>query len=51
MALDPIIAAFAVFVLLVLALAALGAAAARFGADSRPGIADEDRRPWLVPGA
>ena len=26
-----------------LALAALG-----FGADSRPGIGDSDRRPWLV---
>ena len=27
---------------------ALAIAAWRFGADSRPGIGDRDRRPWLV---
>ncbi len=27
---------------------ALAVAAIRFGADSRPGIGDADRRPWLV---
>lgn len=27
---------------------ALAAAAVRFGVDSRPGIGDRDRRPWLV---
>jgi hypothetical protein len=26
----------------------LAAAALRFGVDSRPGIGDQDRRPWLV---
>jgi hypothetical protein len=30
-------------------LAILGYAAARFGVDSRPGLDDNDRRPWLVP--
>jgi hypothetical protein len=29
-------------------LAALAAAAIRFGVDSRPGIDDRDQRPWLV---
>lgn len=28
--------------------AALAAAAVRFGADSRPGIGDRDRRPWMI---
>ena len=27
---------------------ALALAAGRFGVDSRPGIGDPDRRPWLV---
>ena len=27
---------------------ALAVAAVRFGVDSRPGIGDRDRRPWLV---
>jgi hypothetical protein len=27
---------------------ALAIAALRFGVDSRPGIGDSDRRPWLV---
>jgi hypothetical protein len=26
----------------------LAIAALRFGADSRPGVGDRDRRPWLV---
>jgi hypothetical protein len=30
-------------------LAILGYAAGRFGVDSRPGLDDNDRRPWLVP--
>ena len=27
---------------------ALAVAAIRFGADSRPGVGDPDRRPWLI---
>jgi hypothetical protein len=30
-------------------LAILGYAALRFGVDSRPGLDDNDQRPWLVP--
>jgi hypothetical protein len=51
MALDPIVAGLAVAALVILVLALFGAAALRFGVDSRPGIADRDQRPWLVPGA
>ena len=29
-------------------LMALALAAIRFGVDSRPGVGDPDRRPWLV---
>lgn len=29
-------------------LLALAVAAVRFGADSRPGVGDPDRRPWLI---
>ena len=29
-------------------LIALAIAAFRFGVDSRPGVGDDDRRPWLV---
>jgi hypothetical protein len=29
-------------------LIALAIAALRFGVDSRPGVGDTDRRPWLV---
>jgi hypothetical protein len=29
-------------------LIALALAAFRFGVDSRPGVGDNDRRPWLV---
>jgi hypothetical protein len=32
-------------------LAILAYAAARFGVDSRPGLDDNDQRPWLVPTA
>ena len=28
--------------------AVLAAAAVRFGVDSRPGIGDRDRRPWMI---
>jgi hypothetical protein len=51
MSLDPSLAALAVLGLVVLALTAFGAAALRFGVDSRPGIDERDRGPWLVPGA
>ena len=51
MALDPIVAGLAVAALVIAALALFGAAALRFGVDSRPGIDDRDRRPRLVPGA
>ncbi len=27
---------------------ALAVTAIRFGADSRPGVGDQDRRPWLI---
>lgn len=49
MMLDQIAAAFAVAAFFISILAALGYAAVRFGADSRPGIDDRDQRPWLVP--
>jgi hypothetical protein len=48
---DSIVAGLAVAALVILALALFGAAALRFGVDSRPGIGDDDRRPWLVPSA
>ena len=35
--------------LIVVPLVLLGIAAARFGVDSRPGLDDQDQRPWLVP--
>ena len=47
---ESIAAAFAVATILITPLIALGVAALRFGADSRPGIGDRDQRPWLVPG-
>ena len=46
---DQIAAALAVAAIFIAPLAALAAAAIRWGADSRPGIGDRDRRPWLVP--
>ena len=51
MALDPIVAGLAVAALVILVLALFGAAALRYGVDSRTGIEDRDQRPWLVPGA
>ena len=51
MTFDPIVAGLAVAALVILALVLFGAAALRFGVDSRPGIDDDDRRPWLVPSA
>lgn len=51
MTLDPILAGIVLAALVVIVLAMFGAAALRFGVDSRPGIGDDDRRPWLVPGA
>lgn len=50
MTLDPSLAALAVLAAIVIVLSAVAAAALRFGVDSRPGIDDRDRRPWLVPG-
>ena len=47
--LETSLAALAVLGLIALALAAFAWAALRFGTDSRPGIAEDDRRPWLVP--
>ena len=41
------LAAMTVFVLIV-PFVILAIAAVRFGVDSRPGIDDRDRRPWLV---
>lgn len=46
---DQIVAALAVAALFTTPLLVFGAAALRFGVDSRPGIDDRDRRPWLVP--
>lgn len=50
MTLDPIAAGLAVAALIVLALTLLGVVALRYGVDSRPGIGDRDRRPWLYGG-
>ena len=46
---DQVVTALAVVFLFIAPLLVLGVAALRFGADSRPGIDDPDRRPWLVP--
>jgi hypothetical protein len=51
MMIDQVVAALAVAALFVTPLAVFAAAALRFGVDSRPGIDDQDRRPWLVPSA
>jgi hypothetical protein len=51
MMIDQVVAALAVAALFVAPLVAFAAAALRFGVDSRPGIDDRDRRPWLVPSA
>lgn len=49
MAIDQVLAAVLVAAVCIAPLVAFAAAALRFGADSRPGIDDRDRRPWLVP--
>ncbi len=41
-------AALVTAIVLIVPFLALGLAAQRFGVDSRPGIDDRDRRPWLV---
>ena len=46
---DQIAAALAVAALFIAPLVILAIAALRSGVDSRPGIADRDQRPWLVP--
>ncbi len=50
MSVDTIVAVLAATTLFIGPLVVLGLAALRHGADSRPGIGDDDRRPWLVPG-
>jgi hypothetical protein len=47
MILSAIVTFAAAILVLVGPLLACGWAAIRFGADSRPGIGDRDRRPWL----
>jgi hypothetical protein len=49
MMIDQVLAALAVAAMFIVPFAAFAAAAVRFGVDSRPGIDDPDRRPWLVP--
>ena len=45
--LNAIVTAAAAILILIGPLVAVGWAAIVFGADSRPGIGDRDRRPWL----
>jgi hypothetical protein len=47
MTIDSAMAALAA-IIFIGPLLALAVAAVRFGADSRPGVGDPDRRPWLV---
>ena len=49
MMIDQVVAALAVAAIFIAPLVAFAAAALRFGVDSRPGIDERDRRPWLVP--
>lgn len=49
MTMETPLAALAVLGIIVLVLAAFGWTAVRSGVDSRPGVAEDDRRPWLVP--
>ena len=49
MMIDQVLAALAVAALFIVPLVAFAAAAMRYGVDSRPGIDERDRRPWLVP--
>lgn len=46
---DQVVAGLAVAVIFFAPLVVFAAAALRFGVDSRPGIDERDRRPWLVP--
>ena len=46
---DQIVAALVVATVFISPFIALALAALRFGVDSRPGIEDADRRPWLMP--
>jgi hypothetical protein len=46
---DQVVAALAVAAIFIVPLVVFAAAAMRFGVDSRPGIDDPDRRPWLGP--
>jgi hypothetical protein len=49
MMIDQVVAALAVAAIFIAPLVIFAVAAIRFGVDSRPGIDDRDRRPWLVP--
>ncbi len=49
MMIDQVVAALAAAAIFVTPLVVFASAALRFGADSRPGIDERDRRPWLVP--
>jgi len=49
MTIDLVVAALAVAAIFIAPLVAFAIAALRFGVDSRPGIDERDRRPWLVP--
>ena len=49
MTIDQVLAAVLIAAIFIAPLVAFAAAALRFGVDSRPGIDDRDRRPWLVP--
>ncbi len=46
---DALVAALAGAFVILAPLAALAYLALAFGVDTRPGIDDDDRRPWLVP--
>lgn len=47
MTIDPVMAALAA-IIFIGPFVTVAAAAIRYGVDSRPGIGDRDRRPWLV---
>jgi len=49
MMIDQVLAALAVAAFILVPLVAFAVASLRFGVDSRPGIDERDRRPWLVP--
>jgi hypothetical protein len=49
MMIDQVLAAVIVAAIFIAPFVAVATAALRFGADSRPGIDDGDRRSWLVP--